>query len=173
MEDSLCIVFIILIIWLIIYLILEFCIINNKKNEVKKTFLEVDDLFYKRINTLLKMVDIIKAYDRNQFDDLGSRLYDYSSYYMEYDVNKKIKINHILETDVKKILLASKVYPELKDISKFVKFEKQLIRYSKVIKKLKVKYNKVLDSYNNRNKIFPSGLISKICKFYCYDYFVD
>lgn len=171
MEDNLCILFIILIIWLIVYIILEFNIINKKRIVVKKTFLEVDELFEKRINVLVKMVDIVKGYDRNQFDDFGSRLYDYSNSYKEYDYNERIKINELIESDIKKLLLVSKVYPELKELSKFVKLEKQLIRYSKVIKKLKVKYNKVLDNYNNRKKVFPSGLICILCKFYIYNYF--
>lgn len=171
MEDDLCILFIILIVWLILYIILEFNIINKKRIEVKKIFLELDTVFEKRISILVKIVDIVKGYDRNQFDDLGSRLYDYSNSYKEYEYNKKISINDILDGDIKKLLLVSKVYPELKDLPKFVKLEKQLIRYSKVIKKMKIKYNKVLDNYNNRKKIFPSGLICLVCKFYNYNYF--
>ncbi len=171
MEDYLCILFIILIIWLILYLILEFSIINKKRIEVKKAFLEVDSFFEKRISILSKMVDIVKGYDKNQFDDFGSRLYDYSNSYSEYDYNEKVRINELIESDIKKLLLVSKVYPEVKEISKFVKFEKQLIRYSKVIKKLKLKYNKVLNNYNNRKKVFPSGLLCIICKFYNYNSF--
>ena len=171
MEDDLCLLFIILIIWLIIYIILEFNIINKKRIEVKKVFLELDSIFEKRIGILIKLVDIVKGYDKNQFDDLGSRLYDYSNYYSEYEYNERIAVNDILEGDIKKLLLVSKVYPELKELPKFIKLEKQLIRYSKVIKKLKIKYNKVLDNYNKRKKIFPSGLICLICKFYNYNYF--
>lgn len=171
MEDDLCILLIILIIWLILYILLEFNIINKKRIEVKKMFLELDVIFEKRINILSKIVDIVKAYDRNQFDDLGSRLYDYSNSYKEFEFNKRISINEILDSDIKKLLLVSKVYPELKELPKFVKLEKQLIRYSKVIKKMKIKYNKVLDNYNNRKKIFPSGIICLVCKFYNYNYF--
>ena len=171
MEDNLCILLIILIIWLILYILLEFNIINKKRIEVKKMFLELDAIFEKRINILSKIVDIVKAFDRNQFDDLGSRLYDYSNSYKEFEFNKRISINEILDSDIKKLLLVSKVYPELKELPKFVKLEKQLIRYSKVIKKMKIKYNKVLDNYNNRKKIFPSGIICLVCKFYNYNYF--
>lgn len=171
MEDDLCILLIILIIWLILYILLEFNIINKKRIEVKKMFLELDAIFEKRINILSKIVDIVKAYDRNQFDDLGSRLYDYSNSYKEFEFNKRISINEILDSDIKKLLLVSKVYPELKELPKFVKLEKQLIRYSKVIKKMRIKYNKVLDNYNNRKKIFPSGIICLVCKFYNYNYF--
>lgn len=171
MEDDLCILLIILIIWLILYILLEFNIINKKRIEVKKMFLELDVIFEKRINILSKIVDIVKAYDRNQFDDLGSRLYDYSNSYKEFEFNKRISINKILDSDIKKLLLVSKVYPELKELPKFVKLEKQLIRYSKVIKKMRIKYNKVLDNYNNRKKIFPSGIICLVCKFYNYNYF--
>jgi len=153
------------------YIILEFNIINKKGLEVKKVFIELDDLFEKRILLLSKMVDIVKGYDKNQFDALGSKLYDYSISYGEYDYNKKIEINDQLEIYIKKLLLVSKVYPELNDLSKFVKLEKQLIRYSKVIKKMKIKYNRLLDNYNNRKKVFPSGLLCVICKLYNYDYF--
>ena len=171
MEDDLCILFIILIIWLIIYLILEFNIINKKRLEVKKVFLELDEIFEKRIFLLNKIVDIVKGYDKNQFDEFGSRLYDYSTLYKEYDYNEKIRINDAIESDINKIFLVSKVYPELKDLSKFGKLEKQLIRYSKVIKKLKIKYNRVVDAYNNRKKVFPSGLVCSLCNFYNYEYF--
>lgn len=171
MEDNLCILFIILIVWLIIYLILEFNIINKKRIDVKKSFFEIDEMFEKRINVLSKLVDIVKGYDKNQFDEFGSKLYDYSNSYNDYDVNKKIEINQLIESDIKKLLLVSKVYPELNELSKFVKLEKQLIRYAKVIKKMKIKYNKVLDTYNNRKKIFPSGLLCSICNFYNYNYF--
>lgn len=171
MEDDLCILFIILIIWLVIYLILEFNIINKKRIEVKKAFSEVDEIFEKRILLLNKIVDIVKGYDKNQFDEFGSRLYDYSNSYKEYDYNEKIRINDMIESDINKLLLVSKVYPELKDLTKFSKLEKQLIRYSKVIKKLKIKYNRAVDAYNNRKKVFPSGLLCSICNFYNYDYF--
>jgi hypothetical protein len=139
--------------------------------DVKKSFLEVDVFFEKRIILLSKLVDIVKGYDKNQFDEFGSRLYDYVRSYSEYDFNKKIALNELIESDIKKLLLVSKVYPELNELSKFVKLEKQLIRYDKVIKKLKVKYNKVLDIYNNRKKIFPSGFVCSMCNFYNYNYF--
>ena len=116
MEDDLCILLIILIIWLILYILLEFNIINKKRIEVKKMFLELDVIFEKRINILSKIVDIVKAYDRNQFDDLGSRLYDYSNSYKEYEFNKRISINEILDSDIKKLLLVSKVYLELSEL---------------------------------------------------------
>ena len=133
MEDGLGILFIILIVWLILYIILEFNIINNKRIIVKKVFLEIDSIFEKRIGILSKMIDIVKGYDRNQFDEFGSKLYDYSNLYKEYDYNKKIDVNESIENDIKKLLLVSKVYPELKDISKFVKFEKQLITYCNLL----------------------------------------
>ena len=171
MESKWCIFLIILSVWLIIYLILEFCIINNRRIAVKKAFLDLDEIFEKRIVILTKMIDIVKGYDKIQFDDFGSKLYDYSNAYGEYDYNKKIEINELIESDVKKLLLVSKVYPELNGVDRFVKLERQLIRYVKVIKKLKVKYNRLLDIYNDRKGIFPSGLFCSICNFYNYDYF--
>lgn len=171
MGNELSVFLIILIIWLIIYILLEFNIINKKRIQVKKVFLEIDEIFEKRIILLSKLVDIVKGYDKNQFVEFGSRLYDYSNSYDEYNCNKKIELNELIESDIRKLLLVSKVYPELNELDKFVKLEKQLIRYSKVIGKLKNKYNKVLDTYNNRKKIFPSGLLCLIFHFYDYDYF--
>ena len=171
MRNYFYVLLVVLIIWLFFYIILEFNIINNKRKIVKKVFLEIDKIFQKRINLLAKMVDIVKAYDKNQFDDLGSKLYDYSKSYDDYDYNYRIFINESLENDTKKLLLVSKVYPELTGLPKFIKLEKQLLRYSKVIKKLKIKYNRLLENYNVRKKIFPSGLLCLICKFYDYNYF--
>lgn len=169
MEDDLCILLICISCFIITCLIIELIVVNIKRLRVKQKFLELDDIFEKRLNILSKMVDIAKGYERNQFDDFGSRLYDYSNSYTEYDCNKKIEINELIDCDINRLLLIKKVYPELNDLSKYIKLEKQLIRYSKVIKKLKIKYNKVLDDYNYKMGIFPRCLFCNI--FYKYDYF--
>lgn len=171
MEDNLSILLFVLVVWLILYLLLEFNIINNKRKEVKKVFLDMDNYFIKRLNILSKMIDIIKAYDKNQFDDFGSDLYDYVKNYKEFEFNKKLEINENINKEMKKFLLVRQVYPELDDNVKYVKMEKQLIRINKVISKLQVKYNRNLRDYLARREVFPSGIICIICRFYSYNYF--
>lgn len=171
MEDDLCMLLFVLTIWLILYLILEFNIINNKRREVRKIFLEMDDIFFKRLNLLSKIIDIIKAYDKNQFDEFGSNLYDYVNNYEEYDYNKRLEINENINFEIKKILLVREVYPELNNNAKYVKLEKHLIRMNKILSKLQAKYNKALEAYLSRKKVFPSELICVICNFYSYNYF--
>ena len=73
--------------------------------------------------------------------------------------------------EIKKILLVREVYPELNNNTKYVKFEKHLIRMNKILSKLQAKYNKALDAYLSRKKVFPSELICVICNFYSYNYF--
>lgn len=171
MEDDLCILLFVLISWLILYVILEFQIVNKKKNKVKKFLKELNDNFEKRLDVLTKMLDIVKAYDKNQFDEFGSNLYDYTNNYQEYDYNKKLEVNELINNEIKKLLLTSKVYPELQQLNKYVKLEKQLIRIEKVLNKLGIKYNKVLNEYNSRKKIFPSNLVCTICRFYSFNYY--
>ena len=99
MEDDLCILLICISCFIITCLIIELIVVNIKRLKVKQKFLELDDIFEKRLNILSKMVDIAKGYERNRFDDFGSRLYDYSKSYSEYDCNKKIEINELIESD--------------------------------------------------------------------------
>lgn len=171
MEDDLCLLLFILIIWLILYLILEFNILNKKRKEVRRLFIDMDLYFMKRLNLLSKMVDILKAYDKNQFDEFGSNLYDYINNYEEYDYNKRLEINENINKEIRKVLLVRKVYPELDTNVKYVKYEKQLVRFNKVINKLQIKYNRALNAYVNRRKVFPSELIFVMCRFYSYNYF--
>lgn len=171
MEETSSILLIGIIFIIIFVLIIELIVVNIKRLEVKQKFLELDDIFEKRLSILSKMVDIAKGYERNQFDDMGNRLYDYSKSYTEYDCNKKIEINELIDCDINRLLLIKKVYPELNELSKYIKLEKQLIRYSKVIKKMKIKYNRVLDDYNYKKGIFPRCLLCNIFSFYKYDYF--
>ena len=171
MEDDLCILLFVLINWLILYVILEFHIINNKRKDVRKTFMELDVLFEKRLILLDKMIDIVKSYDKNQFDDFGSKLYDYLKNYNSFDCNQKLEINALIECNIKKVLLVRKVYPELDEVDKYLKLEKQLVRINKIINKLCIRYNKFLKVYMDRKKIFPSGIICFICRFYSYNYF--
>lgn len=171
MKDTLSLLFIVLIIWLILYFILEFSIVNKKIKKLNKLFQEMNNLFIKRLNVLYKMLDIIKEYDRVEFDVLSSKLYDYINEYDEYNLEKKININEDLYLDLKKIFLVTKVYPELLNNVKYVKLEKQLKRYNKVISKLCKKYNNALLYYLDRKKTFPSSLICKIIQKEEYRYF--
>ncbi len=171
MEDDLYYLLLILIIWLILYLMLEFNIINNKRKDVKKLFLEMDNLFIKRFNILSKMVDMVKVYDKNQFDDFGSKLYDYVNNYDDYEYNERLEINEYINVEINKFLLVRDVYPEINDNVKYIKLEKQLIRINKVLNKLKTKYNRAVSSYMNRKKIFPTDIIFLVCRFYSYNYF--
>ena len=171
MEDDLCILLFVLINWLIVYVILEFHIINNKRRDVRKMFIELDAMFEKRLILLDKMIDIVKSYDKNQFDDFGSNLYDYLKNYNTFECNKKLEINALIEGNIKKILLVRKVYPELDNVEKYVKLEKQLVRINKIINKLCIRYNKFLKNYMDRKIIFPSGIICFLFRFYSYNYF--
>ncbi len=171
MEDVLFLLLFVLIVWLVIYLFLEFNIVNKKRKNVKRLFLEMDNLFMKRFHLLNKMVDVVKAYDKNQFDEFGSRLYDYINSYDDYEYNKRLEVNEYINNEIKKILLVRKVYPELNENVKYIKLEKQLIRLNKVLNKYQLKYNKALRDYISRKKIFPSELICVLCRFYSYNYF--
>lgn len=171
MEDYLKVLFIILIMWFILYLILEFNIINNKRKVVNNIFEELDVLFIRRLNLLYKIIDVVKHFDKNQFDSFGSNLYDYINNYDKLSYNDRLILNENLCMDIKKILLVSDVYPEINSIEKYKKYENQLIRFNKRINKLQKRYNKSVLVYMNRKKIFPSNLICIICRFYPYNYF--
>lgn len=171
MKDTLSILFVILMIWLIVYILLEITIINNKRKNIEVLFNDLDNIFNKRLCVLSKMLDIVKVYNKMEFEEFSSKLYDYISEYSEYSINKKLEINVKLELDVKKVLLSSIVYPELSSNGKYIKLEKQLVRFNKVIKKICRKYNNAIEDYEKRKEIFPSNVISKLGRFYKYDYF--
>ena len=84
---------------------------------------------------------------------------------------KRLEMNENINFEIKKILLVREVYPELNNNTKYVKFEKHLVRMNKILSKLQAKYNKALDAYLSRKKVFPSELICVICNFYSYNYF--
>ncbi len=171
MKDTLSILFIVLVIWLILYIILEVTILKRKIKDIDIVFSELDILFIKRLNVLYKMLDIIKEYNKIEFEVLSSDLYDYINEYDEYNLEKRIIINENLELNIKKILLVSKAYPELLSNIKYVKYEKQLVRFNKVINKLCKKYNNAILAYMDRQKVFPSSLLCKFLKKERYRYF--
>lgn len=170
MKNSLSILLIVLLIWLILFIILELTIVNKRKRNLINQFNELDKIFITRLNVIYKMIDIIKEFNKIDFESLSSNLYDYIKEYNEYTLNKKITINSQLSSEIKKILLASTAYPELLNNPKYVKYERHLKRYNKVINKFSLKYNKALISYLDRFKIFPSKIICKIGKYEEYKY---
>lgn len=171
MKDILCIFGFILALWLIIYTILEFRIMQKHKENVENSFSELDKIFIKRLSVLYRMMDIIKEYNKIDFEALSSDLYDYMQSYNDYTTNERIAINEHLALEVKKVLLVSAAYPELQNHIKYPKYEKQLKRYNKVITKCSIKYNNTLIAYKERKKIFPSKIICKLGKYPEYQLF--
>lgn len=171
MKDTLSILFIVLIIWFVLYFALEVSIVKKKIKEVERTFNELDTMLIKRLNVLYKMLDIIKEYNKIEFEVLSSDLYDYINDYNEYNLEKRISINENLSLNIKKILLVSKAYPELLSNVKYVKYEKQLVRYNKFINKLCKRYNNAVVAYMDRLKVFPSSLLCKLFNKREYKYF--
>ncbi len=167
---SIIIIFIIVIIFFLIWLITFSVNIRNKQLKIYKIFSTLDVLLYKRIKILYNMMDIIKKYNKLEFEDLNSKLYDYIYDYYNYELNKKVEINNEIFLDIKRILLVSVAYPEIKKDLKYVRYEKQIERCNSSILVMSERFNLEVTKYNKQLKSLSGKLYGKLKKLNSYKF---
>ena len=167
---SIIIIFIIVIIFFLIWLITFSVNIRNKQLKIYKIFSTLDVLLYKRIKILYNMMDIIKKYNKLEFEDLNSKLYDYIYEYYNYELNKKVEINNEIFLDIKRILLVSVAYPEIKKDLKYVRYEKQIERFNSSILVMSERFNLEVTEYNKQLKSLSGKLYGKLKKLNSYKF---
>lgn len=127
---------------------------------VKRYFNILDGLLYERINILYNIMDIVKDYEKVEFDNFSNKLYDYKYDYLKYSNLKKIKINDDINIAVRKVLLLKVGYSEIKGNIKFTRLENQLVNCSNFITNFSALYNNSLDRFDK----IKSNII---CRFLC------
>ena len=170
MDDVFLILSIILLIWILLFFIVELRIIYRYRKSVFLSFNNLDRLLEDRLNILNNLLGILYDSNRKMVSKLYKRLEDISYVYNSLDINRKIMENKYIDSKIDRIFEYKKEL-ELTSIDKYNKYEKKLSRIQKVINKAIKKYNISVSLYNNRMNVITTRIINKLVRFKEFNYY--
>lgn len=158
-------VVIIIIIIIICYTYGMYNLLNYLKDKIDKCFIELDNIFQKRINLIPTLINIFKQYNLEK-DTIKKIISLTEKDYSTLNKKEKIDINIELNKLIDRLWQIADSNLILKQNPVFLNVIKQFNLVEEKINLRKKDYNTITKKYNKIIKIFPNMILSKILKFY-------
>ncbi len=161
-------IFYIILIIVLIILVVLFVMYNNfikLNNKVKEAFATMDVYLKKRWDLIPNLVEIVKGYAKFEKETLTDIINLRSGNYDTLNDNEKINTNEKITESIRKIMILSENYPELKASANFQDLSHNLSKVEEDIANARKYYNGVVRIYNTKIEIFPNNILAKIFGF--------
>ena len=156
------IIFVVVIIFLVmIYLLICYNNFVKLNNQVKEAYSTMDIYLKKRWDLVPNIVEIVKKYDKYEKETLEEIVKLRNGSYENMNDSMKIDINDKIEQGLRKLIVISENYPELKANENFSDLSNQLSKIEDDIANARKYYNGTVRSYNNKVEMFPSNIFAR------------
>lgn len=152
---------IIIIAVVLIYILVLYNLMINRKNKVEQANSVVDVYLQQRIDLIPNLVECVKGY--MNFEQ--SVLENIVKLRTEFLENKNTKDGIIIDKKIDEVIAIAENYPELKASEQFLNLQKQLTKMENQLQASRRLYDLEVEKYNKLIKIFPNNIIAKIFKF--------
>lgn len=132
------------------------------RNNVDKTFSNIDVLLKQRADEIPNLVKVLKEsmnYERSVLEELTTLRTNYLS---SNNMNEKINLNNDIDKTIKSIFAISENYPTLKSNNDFILLQKRVSELENMITDRRELYNDSITIYNIGINEFPSVILAKI-----------
>lgn len=147
------IVVLVIVIWYI-------CTVNKLNRAVVKideASSDIDVALTKRYDTLVKMMDVVKAYAKHEKETL----FEVIKLRKNMTIEEKNKANAIMDKNMEKISVLAEAYPELKSNETYNTLEKTIVDVEEHLQASRRCYNSNVSLYNQLLVSFPTSAIAK------------
>lgn len=152
---------IIIIAIVLIYILVLYNLIINRKNKVEQANSVVDVYLQQRIDLIPNLVECVKGYMSFEQSVLEN-IVKLRTGFLE---NKNTKDGIILDKRIDEVIMIAENYPELKASEQFLNLQKQLTKMENQLQASRRLYDLDVEKYNRLIKIFPNNIIAKIFRF--------
>lgn len=151
---------------IIIGIISSFITMYNRlvmlKNNVSKSFANIDVLLKQRADEIPNLVKVVKESERFESGLLDKLTRLRTQYLGATDIDEKVQINNELEKALKSVIAVSENYPDLKTSSAFIQLQKRVSELEDNIADRREFYNESVNMYNIGIAEFPAVLLAKM-----------
>ncbi|MCD1116099.1 LemA family protein [Chryseobacterium turcicum] len=135
------------------------------RNNVDKSFSNIDVILKQRADEIPNLVETVKAtalYENNVLTQLVKLRYQYSQ---TENINEKIKIAGELDGNLKSLLISIENYPEIKATQSFLQLQKRLTELENMIADRREYFNESVNLYNTGIQVFPDVIFAKMMNY--------
>ncbi len=143
--------------WIVIYNKFQYWI-----NRANRKFADIDVVMQQRVDMVSALAQIVKKYDIHEYKTLKEVIEARSRWSKDTDINKKVKDVGAIENNFFKLQAVFEKYPKLKAEALHKSFmgKGNLSRVESKLRKTRLAYNRVAQSYNQRVKTFPRNIVA-------------
>jgi LemA protein len=131
------------------------------RNNVQKSFKNIDVTLQQRNDELTKLIDTVKEYMKYE-KDLLTRITELrTGYAVAKDFSEKIKIENELGKLLEKLKMAWEQYPDLKAVQSFLQLQGRVSAVEEKIADYRETFNDSVNIYNIQIERFPDLLLAR------------
>ena len=158
-------IFIIVIVAVGAFLIRTYNQIVITRNNVDKSFSNIDVILKQRADEVPNLVETVKAtalYENNLLTQLVKLR---SQYLQTENMNEKIKIAGEMDGNLKSLLISIENYPEIKATQSFLQLQNRLTELEDMIADRREYFNESVNLYNTGIQVFPDVIFAKMMNY--------
>ena len=160
-------IFLIFFILLILFaLLISFFIIYNNfvklKNNIDKSWANIDVLLKQRSNEIPNLVNTVKGYMKHEKETLESLTKARSLLIEAETLSKKAAFDNVISDTLKTIFMVAENYPNLKANENFLQLQKRITGLENELADRREFYNDSVNIYNIRVDSFPDLIIARL-----------
>lgn len=158
------------IIGVVILLIIGFIIsIFNKiiflKNNVEKSFANIDVVLKQRADEIPNLIAVVKESKDYEAKTLEQLTKLRAQYYNASSTDEKVNITNQLDKSLKSVMLVAENYPILRANNNFMAFQQRITQLEDIIADRREFFNDSVNLYNIGIQEFPNLIMAKLFSF--------
>ena len=154
---------------IILWLISSFISMYNRlvmlKNNVTKSFANIDVLLKQRADEIPNLIKVVKEYMKYEGDVLNKLTELRTSYMESQSINEKISLSGEIDKNMRSIMAVSENYPNLKANDTFLSLHGRVSALEDNIADRREFYNESVNMYNIGIAEFPDFLLAKLLRY--------
>lgn len=135
------------------------------RNNVDKSFSNIDVILKQRADEIPNLVETVKATALYE-NTVLTRLVELRSQYLQSEnTNEKIKIAGEVSRNMNSLLISIENYPEIKATQSYLNLQKRLTELENMIADRREYFNESVNLYNTGIQVFPDVIFAKIMNY--------
>lgn len=131
------------------------------KNNVAKSFENIDIVLQQRNDVLTKLIDVVKEYMKYEKELLTKLVELRTGYALAKDLAEKIRLENELERLLGKLGMVWEQYPDLKAVQSFLQLQGEVSGIESKLADYRETFNDAVNIYNIQIERFPDLLLAK------------
>jgi LemA protein len=155
----------ILVLILIIFFIAIIIIYNNfirLRNNIDKSWANIDVLLKQRSNEIPNLINIVKGYMKHEERTLESLTKARSMILETEKLSRKAAVDNLITDLLKTVFAVAEDYPALKAVENFLKLQKRITGLENELADRREFYNNSVTMYNIRIKSIPDLIVARM-----------